>query len=169
MIAQTVRQIREYRGAMLVASTGLGKTVVATHVALNLAEADEITNVMVISPRGVQNLWRKEMRAASIAGSFFTHQALDKQSADQDSSLTEFDEIGEGEIDAQWLVIIDESHIFRNQYSAKGRERGAFARLLPMIEQSGCKVLLLTGSPYSTGDHNINDQLLLLPHHRSQS
>lgn len=36
MIAQTLRQIREKNGSMLVASTGLGKTVVATLVAIHL-------------------------------------------------------------------------------------------------------------------------------------
>jgi len=36
IIAQTWRQIKDFSGSILVASTGLGKTVVALHVALHL-------------------------------------------------------------------------------------------------------------------------------------
>jgi hypothetical protein len=193
MIAQTLRQIRKYKGAMLVASTGLGKTIVATHVALQLNQAGEISNVMIIGPKVVKHLWAKEMREAGLAHDYFIHQSLDKEGPDLDSSLADFDDIVANNINEQWLVIIDESHTFRNRYttsmsavaarsmapkkrssagsslkvrnSKKGqKERGAFARLLPMVEQSKCKVLLLTGSPYSTSVQNINDQLLLLPH-----
>ncbi|MEB3248782.1 MAG: phospholipase D-like domain-containing protein, partial [Merismopediaceae bacterium] len=36
MIAEALRQIREHGGSMLVASTGLGKTVMGTHIAIQL-------------------------------------------------------------------------------------------------------------------------------------
>lgn len=41
--------------------------------------------------------------------------------------------------------------------------------MLPLIEQKDCKVLLLTGSPYSKSINNLNDQLLLLPHTQPKS
>ena len=76
MIAQALRQILEYNGSMLVASTGLGKTVVAVHVALHLREQGEIDNVMIIGPKPVQKSWKHEMRNASLPCEYFNYQML---------------------------------------------------------------------------------------------
>lgn len=174
IIARTLRQIQEYSGAMVVASTGLGKTVIATHVALRLAEADEIKNVMIIGSKVMRGDWEKEMRSAGLACVYFVHQLLDKQSYDQDRNLESFEEITQRELGNSWLLIIDECHEFRRRYAEKvidGEpqlvERRAFTRLIPLIKNSGCRVLLLTGSPFATDVSNINDQLLLLPHTNS--
>lgn len=60
MIARTLSQLRSHQGSMLVASTGLGKTVVAIHVALRLKQAGEIDNVMVVGLAGnVQTNWQR--------------------------------------------------------------------------------------------------------------
>ncbi|MFL9458096.1 helicase-related protein [Tolypothrix bouteillei VB521301_2] len=165
MIAQALRHIRRYSGAMVVASTGLGKTVVGTHIALQLFEANEITNVMVIAPKAVKQLWKAELRDAGIPNDFFVQQSFDKENPRQDTSILEFETIAEKNVSEQWLIIIDESHFFRNRFNSKNRrERRAFARILSMVKNKNCKVLLLTGSPYSTDIENLNNQLLLLPH-----
>jgi superfamily II DNA or RNA helicase len=89
MIAQTLRQIRAYSGSMLVASTGLGKTVVAVHVALHLRDEDLIDNVMVIGPKVVKRTWERELLAASLSHRYFTRQILDMKSAAQAYELGE--------------------------------------------------------------------------------
>lgn len=172
MITQTLRQIREQGGALVVASTGLGKTVVATHVAIRLFEAGEITNVMVIGPKPVAPLWKAEMRDAALPHDYFIHQSFDREAPDRDAGLAEFLTITQGSAAKRWLVIIDESHEFRRRYAdkmvdgvfQKKVERRAFARLMTFVRESGARVLELTGSPYAVDVDNINDQLLLLPH-----
>jgi len=171
MIAQTLRQIREHGGSMLVASTGLGKTVVAVHVALHLRDEEEIDNVMVIGPKGVRKTWKREMREASLPCEYFIRQMLDKKSYKQDSSLEDFEEIANNSDEQRWLLIIDESHEFRNRYKQdlsnmkkNPTERQAFLRLRSLFRQKNPKVLLLTGSPYAKEIDNINNQLFLLPH-----
>ena len=173
MIAQTLRQILEYNGSMLVASTGLGKTVVAVHVALHLKEQGEIDNVMVIGPKPVQKSWRHEMRKASLPCDYFNYQMLDQPTSDRDSNLEIFEAIAETFHEQRWLLIIDESHIFRNRHhkalfnlTDNPEERLAFNRLRGLFnpEQNNPKVLLLTGSPYAKDIDNINHQLYLLPH-----
>lgn len=171
MIAQTLRQIRDFGGSMLVASTGLGKTVVAVHVALHLRDDDQIDNVMVIGPKAVRNTWKREMRDAGIPCEYFIRQALDKTSSDQDGSLELFDEIKQNIHEQRWLLIIDESHYFRNRFKQdlfnmkkQPTERRAFLRLKELFQRSNLKVLLLTGSPYAKDIDNINSQLYLLPH-----
>ena len=171
MIAQTLRQIRDFGGSMLVASTGLGKTVVAVHVALHLREEDEIDNVMVIGPKPVRNIWKREMRDAALPCEYFIRQALDKESSAQDSSLELFEEIAENIHEQRWLLIIDESHTFRNRHKQdlfnmkkQPAEARAFVRLRTLFQKNNLKVLLLTGSPYAKDIGNINNQLFLLPH-----
>jgi hypothetical protein len=158
---------------MLVASTGLGKTVVAVHVALHLKDEDLIHNVMVIGPKAVQSNWQKEMRDAGLACEYFVRQTFDKKDATQDHNLAIFEE-NLGDIkDQRWLLIIDESQEFRNRYkqnlwnlnlNKKPEERQAFLRLRELIKKGNLKVLLLTGSPYAKDIENINNQLYLLPH-----
>lgn len=171
MIAQTLRQIRDFEGSMLVASTGLGKTVVAVHVALHLRDDDQIDNVMVIGPKAVRNIWKREMRDAGIPCEYFIRQAMDQESSKQDGSLELFDEIKQNIHEQRWLLIIDESHYFRNRFKQdlfnmkkQPTERRAFLRLKELCQKSNLKVLLLTGSPYAKDIDNINSQLFLLPH-----
>jgi superfamily II DNA or RNA helicase len=171
MIAQSLQQIRTYNGSMLVASTGLGKTIVAVHIALHLKEEDEIQNVMVVAPKPVQPSWKKEFRDAGIPCDFFVHQAFDAKSSEKDGSLNTYEEILEGIDNKDWLIIIDESHNFRNRYKQdlfnlknNPKERLAFKRLRALCKKGKTKVLLLTGSPYAKEENNLNSQLYLLPH-----
>lgn len=171
MIAQTLRQIKNFDGSMLVASTGLGKTVVAVHVALHLREEDLIDNVMVIGPKAVRSNWQKEMRDAGLPCDYFVRQTFDKKDAKQDHNLEIFEEILEDIEHRRWLLIIDESQEFRNRHKKdlfnlkkKPKERLAFIRLRELVKNGNLKVLLLTGSPYAKDIDNINNQLYLLPH-----
>jgi superfamily II DNA or RNA helicase len=173
MIAQTLRQIKKFDGSMLVASTGLGKTVVAVHVALHLKENNLIDNVMIIGPKAVRSNWQKEMREAGLPRDYFVRQTFDKKDAKQDHALGLFEDIIQNIANQRWLLIIDESQEFRNRYkkdlfnmTKKPKERLAFIRLREFIKKGDLKVLLLTGSPYAKDIENINNQLYLLPHTR---
>jgi hypothetical protein len=173
MIERGLQQLLEYLGSMIVASTGLGKTVVAVHIALRLRELDEIDNVMVIGPKAVRHIWKRELRNAGLPCEYFVSQALDKEDSSQDRSLEEFEEIVRTVSENRWLLIIDESHEFRNRFvdrlsnrryrESQRIERRSFVRLKEFIHQCSAKVLLLTGSPYAKDIDNINNQLYLLP------
>jgi hypothetical protein len=177
MIAQALRQIREYGGSMLVASTGLGKTVMGTHIAIQLKAENLVENVIIICPAAVKKMWMREMHEASISAYCLTLHALDTEKAhdlDQWDFIVDRIQSGRG----QYLLILDESHQLRNRYphnfgnrysrDEKKRERKAFTRINRLVNGVGdkqkIKVLLLSGSPYATEINNINNQLFLLPH-----
>jgi superfamily II DNA or RNA helicase len=163
IIAKTLKNIRQYRGTMLVASTGLGKTVIATHVAMQLNAKNEIENVFILCPKIVKKEWKLAFRKASIQCECITYNALDKENAELDFNLEEFIDIS-SDVNDKWMIIIDESHFFRNsKEKSSGFSRKSFDRLTSLVNNSDCKVLLLTGSPYSRSINNLNDQLLLLP------
>jgi hypothetical protein len=171
MIAQTLRQIRGFGGSMIVASTGLGKTVVAVHVALHLREEDVIDNVMIVGPKAVCNSWQWEMLEAGISCRYFVRQTFDQKDSKRNHSLQSFEEILEKIQQQRWLLIIDESHDFRNRFKKDlfnlkkdPKERLSFIRLREFVKKGNQKVLLLTGSPYARDIENINNQLYLLPH-----
>jgi len=175
MISQTLRKIREHGGSMLVASTGLGKTIVAIHVAIHLREEGLIDKVIIICPVAVRNIWKQEMRNASLYADYFTLSALDKKDSTQDHTLEDFEEIMQNiSSDGRYFLIFDESHQLRKRYpdefgNRKYRkedkaERLAFTRIRSLVQSGNLKVLLLSGSPYATEIDNINTQLLLLPH-----
>ena len=180
MIAQALRQIRDYGGSMLVASTGLGKTVMGTHIAIQLQAEGLIDRVIIVAPKAVHKSWRKEMRQASLNSNCFHYATLDAENAKKDGGLEDWSEIIEEIIDdtGRYLLILDESHQLRKRYPAKfanrkqesrRKERKAFTRINELVNQIGnkgdkVKVLLLSGSPYATDIDNLNTQLHLLPH-----
>jgi superfamily II DNA or RNA helicase len=171
MIAQTLRQLKEFNGSMLVASTGLGKTVVAIHVALRLRDEKLIDNVIVIGPKAVQQNWESDLFEAGLSYRFFVRQTFDQKDASNNRSLAVFKQLQQPDTNQNFLLIIDESQEFRNRYkkgifySSKNRkERVAFQRLRQFCQFCNVKVLLLTGSPYAKEIDNINNQLFLLPH-----
>jgi hypothetical protein len=170
VIARALRQLEEHCGAIVIASTGLGKTVIASDVTLRLKEAEIISNVLVIGPKAVERSWYDHLAPTGIYTRFFNPSALDAADAARNRHWQDLAGILET-MDDQWLIIIDESHIFRKEQQevwVDGRPtrviRRAFKRLLPAIKRSGARVLLLTGTPLSTGIENVNSQLRLLPH-----
>lgn len=166
VINRAIRHLNDWCGAMIVASTGLGKTVMATHIAYELLHNQKrIMNVMVIAPKSVKGEWRKRLNSAGIPGDIHTRNILDVN-IDETKHQKALGELLEtlGEIDDKWLIIIDESQHFKNRERSIGGERLSFLRLIDTVNEKGCLVLLLTATPYATEVDNINHQLLLLPH-----
>lgn len=171
VIARLLRQIDEYEGAMLVASMGLGKTVITADLARRLRLSGVIDNVLVIGPEPVRASWYKHLRPAGITPEYFNHSALDISDSSHNKNVKELDEILLDYLDERWLVVLDESHELRNRYKYKWeenelvrRERVAFERLHQAFDRCRCKILLLTATPFAKELDNINNQMYLLPH-----
>ena len=164
VIARVLRQLKEYRGAMLVASTGLGKTVMATHVALRLDMERKTMNYLVFAPKQIHPDWKRAMKSAGLSGEVFTRELLDRAENAKGLKTTELYEALD-QLDDRYLVIIDESQYFRNQLRAiDGRKRHSFKRLMDRIARKKPFILLLTATPFSKDIRDLNNQLLLLPH-----
>ncbi len=160
------------RGHWIIASTGLGKTVMATHVALLLYEHRHVREVIVIAPARTQEEWKRRMRSARLSAEVFSTSILrrDPEGKDQIRSRQlqrEFDAATK-----ETLLIIDESHEFRNRYNdieGEVQERIFASRLEFVTQNRGARVLLLTATPYAKSLQGINNQLLLLPHTANDS
>ncbi|MEZ4849071.1 MAG: phospholipase D-like domain-containing protein [Bacteroidia bacterium] len=164
VIERLLRQLKEFRGAMLVASTGLGKTIMATHTALRLKQEELIFNVVIFSPLQVQPDWDKTMFSGGLSYKIFTRDLLDRPEPKGPGKIKDMEEAIR-RLDDKCLIIIDESQYFRNKTRATdGAKRRAFKRLLPLIKEKKAFVLLLTATPYSKEVEDLNNQLMLLPH-----
>lgn len=167
VVERVLRQLKEYRGAMLVASTGLGKTVMATHVAHRLRSEGRIFNVIVFAPVQVQPDWERALRSAGISYQIFTRNLLD-QPLTKNRNQREVRRIMEAleEVDDKYIIFVDESQHFIHQHRAKdGEVRHSFRRLVEVANQEQMPyVVLLTATPLTKGVDDLNNQLLLLPH-----
>ena len=166
VIERVLRQLKEWRGAMLVASTGLGKTVMATHVAHRLRVEGKILNVIVFAPVQIQPDWHRALRNAGLSYQIFTRNLLDQpQSTTRNSSAIRRIEEALDAVDDRYLIVIDESQHFVNRLRAEsGLLRRSFQRLLDVANKRKPYVVLLTATPLTKDVDDLNNQLLLLPH-----
>jgi superfamily II DNA or RNA helicase len=155
------------RGHWIIASTGLGKTIMATHVSLLLFERQVIRNVVVIAPSRTQDEWARQMHSAGLSARVFSTSVLRRDPKGDSEIQSRVLEAELAVADSRTLIVIDESHEFRNRYMDRNgevTERTFVERLGPVIKEQGVRVLLLTATPFAKSLQGINNQLMLLPH-----
>lgn len=163
-ISSCLQQLRNHRGSMLIASTGLGKTVMAIHIALNLYKQGEIDRTVILGPaQGVEANWLKHIFESNLKADYIGILALDQE--EENSRVKKLQGILRllENDDFNLLVVIDESHLLRNR-GTRRKERLAFKRIRKLGHTPGTKVLLMTATPFGKELKNLNNQLSLLPH-----
>jgi len=161
IVSRLLRTIEEHNGSWLVASTGLGKTVMAAHIAAYLCMNKNINAALVLCPAGLKRMWHRILRAARVSSEEFSYYILSlddfKKSMDVAHLLSELQHL-----DDNTLIILDESHHLRNIGSIENI-RLSHQRIREAVHEKKAKILLMTATPYSTGVDDINGQLVLLP------
>jgi superfamily II DNA or RNA helicase/HKD family nuclease len=165
-VSRIIRIINDYSGAFLVASTGLGKTIIAAHVVAYLKMDNLVDHVIVVCPATLKSMWRRTMKAARVSGSEFSYNTLSTVDWKRDREM----EILERDLesaDEKTLIIMDESHHMRNP-SAGSELKKRYERIRKTIKKD-VKVLLMTATPYSKETGDINAQLELLPMYEAKT
>ncbi|HEY9709348.1 MAG TPA: helicase-related protein [Oculatellaceae cyanobacterium] len=160
VVSSVLRSLMEQDGAFLIASTGLGKTVIAAHVAAYLRMQGEIDNALVVCPAGLREVWRRSMRAARVTSVEFSYNTLTRKDGDSNLPILEHEL---RQVNTQTLIILDESHRLRNEEATGGDLRLSNERIQTAARQQGAKVLLLTATPYGKDFSEVESQLRLLP------
>ncbi|MEI6775910.1 MAG: helicase-related protein [Chloroflexales bacterium] len=167
VIQRALRQIATWHGAMIVASTGLGKTIMGTHIAYELQHnQSRIMNVIVFAPKHLKTEWRRRLRSAGVGtDSIFTRSVLDlpERGGNEAGEIQRMLEALQ-DVDERWLIIVDESQYFRHHIRTGGEPRLAHSRLQAAVKRTGCAVLILTATPLATSVEDLQSQLSLLPH-----
>ena len=160
-VVGAIDKIERYGGCIIADSVGLGKTFEA----LAVIKYYELRNdrVLVLCPKRLRDNWtlyKVNDRRNFLATDRFNYDVLNHTDLSRDNGLS-------GDIDlssVNWgnydLVVIDESHNFRNKIANKDRE-SRYDRLMRRIIQEGVKtkVLMLSATPVNSRLNDLKNQI----------
>ena len=158
-VIQGHQLLLKYNGFFLADVVGLGKTVVAAMIAKRFIEANgRNTNIIVVHPPAVGMSWKETFQAFGIGkrAQFVTSGSIEKVLNGEGNyrAKEEFD-----------LVIVDESHNFRNASNNKfdSLQRLCKApRMTPgRVSGQKKKVMLISATALNNGPSDLLNQILL--------
>lgn len=166
-----IDKIEKYNGCIIADSVGLGKTFTA----LAVMKYYELRNdrVLVIAPKKLRENWTiytMNDKRNIFSGDRFNYDVLNHTDLNRKSGYS-------GEINLatlNWsnydLVVIDESHNFRNNLPVKGRVT-RYERLMNDIIKSGVKtkVLMLSATPVNNRMNDIKNQIAFITEGRNDA
>jgi ERCC4-related helicase len=166
-----IDKIEKYNGCIIADSVGLGKTFTA----LAVMKYYELRNdrVLVIAPKKLRENWTiytMNDKRNIFSGDRFNYDVLNHTDLNRTSGYS-------GEINLatlNWsnydLVVIDESHNFRNNPPVKGRIT-RYERLMNDIIKSGVKtkVLMLSATPVNNRMNDIKNQIAFITEGRNDA
>lgn len=163
-----INKLETFNGCILADSVGLGKTFTA----LSVIKYYELRNrmVLVLCPKKLGDNWRtfkENYRNNPIASDRLRYDVLYHTDLSRDQGMSgsiDLAKLNWGNYD---LVVIDESHNFRNggDYSVRGDDKreNRYLKLLNKVIRTGCqtKVLMLSATPVNNGFSDLRHQLEL--------
>jgi Helicase conserved C-terminal domain/SNF2-related domain len=158
-----INKLETFNGCILADSVGLGKTFSA----LAVVKYYELRNrsVLVLCPKKIADNWmnyNRNLKTNIFAGDRFNYDVLchtDLQRTSGESFGTPLNRVNWGNYD---LVVIDESHNFRNNEAFKDRET-RYDKLMRSVMRDGVKtkVLMLSATPVNNRFNDLKNQLAL--------
>ncbi|MDQ3525842.1 MAG: SNF2-related protein [Chloroflexota bacterium] len=158
-----INKLETYSGCILADSVGLGKTFTA----LAVIKYYELRNksVLVLCPKKLSDNWinyNRNLKTNLFVADRFSYDVLchtDLQRTTGESLGMPLDRINWGNYD---LIVIDESHNFRNNDAYKDRET-RYQKLMNKVIRQGVKtkVLMLSATPVNNRFNDLRNQLAL--------
>ncbi|MCB1147022.1 MAG: DEAD/DEAH box helicase family protein, partial [Leptospiraceae bacterium] len=161
VVARALENLRELHGSYLVASTGLGKTVMASHIAMRLKAAGSIDRVLVFSPAGLKKMWLNSLWAAGVAARAYSYSILSLNDSRKNRSVLYLED-DLRTINDRTLLILDECHHLRNiDTGNKNHEIRIRNERVSKAVELNAYLLAMTATPYARKIDDINNQLAL--------
>lgn len=163
-----INKLEQYDGCILADSVGLGKTFTALAVIKYYEGRNK--NVLVLCPKKLTENWmtyRGNLVNNPLAADRFRYDVLYHTDLSRNGGMTPIglpiDRINWGNYD---LVVIDESHNFRNgngTNSHGGEKENRYMRLMNRVIKTGVrtKVLMLSATPVNNRFYDLRNQLAL--------
>ena len=158
-----INKLETFNGCILADSVGLGKTFTA----LAVIKYYELRNrsVLVLCPKKLADNWltyNRNLKTNIFAKDRFNYEVLchtDLQRTSGESFGTPLNRVNWGNYD---LVVIDESHNFRNNDAFKDHET-RYQKLMNSVIKQGVKtkVLMLSATPVNNRFNDLRNQLAL--------
>jgi len=134
------RHLNKQGGVLVGDVVGLGKTRIAAAIARVMAD-DQMLETLILCPKNLTKMWEDYAHTFGLR----SHKVMSQSVAQRDLP----------ELVRYRLVIIDESHNFRN------KEGKIYKAIQEYLERNGCKVILLTATPYNKTYLDLGAQLRL--------
>lgn len=163
-----INKLEQYNGCILADSVGLGKTYTALSVIKYYENRNK--NVLVLCPKKLKDNWmtfrgnliNNPLPKDRLRYDVLFHTDLSREQGDSVIGLP-LDRINWGNYD---LVVIDESHNFRNGGANIGKENekeNRYLRLLNKVIRPGVKtkVLMISATPVNNRFYDLRNQLAL--------
>jgi SNF2 family DNA or RNA helicase len=158
-----INKLEKYKGCILADSVGLGKTFTA----LGIIKYYELRNkdVLVLCPKKLEanwNTYRHNDKNNILSGDRFRYDVLFHTDLSRESGMSN----GRSLENVNWgnygLIVIDESHNFRNNNPYSDREN-RYQMLLRKVIKEGIetKVLMLSATPVNNRFNDLKNQLAL--------
>lgn len=160
-----INKLEKYNGAILADSVGLGKTFSALAVIKYYESRNH--RVLVLAPKRLRENWtiytqndkRNELNEDRFGYDVLNHTDLSRykgKSGDLDLQTVRWD--------AYDLVVIDESHNFRNNEPSKSDNPTRYQRLMNDVIKSGSKtkVLMLSATPVNNRMTDMKNQIAFI-------
>jgi SNF2 family DNA or RNA helicase len=163
-----INKLEQYNGCILADSVGLGKTFTALAVIKYYENRNK--NVLVLCPKKLKDNWltyrgnlvNNPLEKDRLRYDILFHTDLSRERGDSVIGLP-LDRINWGNYD---LVVIDESHNFRNGGTVAGEygeKENRYLKLLNKVIRPGVKtkVLMLSATPVNNRFYDLRNQLAL--------
>lgn len=163
-----INKLEQYNGCILADSVGLGKTFSALAVIKYYENRNK--NVLVLCPKKLKDNWmtyrgnliNNALSRDRLRYDILFHTDLSRERGDSVIGLP-LDRINWGNYD---LVVIDESHNFRNGGAIAGedgKKENRYLKLLNKVIRTGVKtkVLMLSATPVNNRFYDLRNQLAL--------
>lgn len=163
-----INKLEQYNGCILADSVGLGKTFTALAVIRYYEGRNK--NILVLCPKKLSENWmtfRGNLVNNPLVADRFRYDVLYHTDLSRNSGMTPIglpiDRINWGNYD---LVVIDESHNFRNGNGTNthgGEKENRYMRLMNRVIKPGVrtKVLMLSATPVNNRFYDLRNQLAL--------
>ena len=159
-----INKLEKYKGCILADSVGLGKTFSA----LGVIKYYEMRNkdVLVLCPKKLEanwNTYRHNDKTNILAKDRFNYDVLFHTDLSRDKGMSN----GRNLANVNWgnygLVVIDESHNFRNAGLTYSEKENRYQALLRKVMREGIetKVLMLSATPVNNKFNDLKNQLAL--------
>lgn len=170
-VTAAINKLEQYNGCILADSVGLGKTFSA----LGVIKYYELRNksVLVLCPKKLAENWmtyRENLRNNILQGDRLNYRVLYHTDLSRKTGMSNgipLDKLNWGNFD---LLVIDESHNFRNNVARKETET-RYKRLMNKVIKDGVKtkVLMLSATPVNNRFADLKNQLALAYEGNSQT
>jgi len=158
-----INKLEKYKGCILADSVGLGKTFSA----LGVIKYYEMRNkdVLVLCPKKLEanwNTYRHNDKNNILASDRFRYDVLFHTDLSRERGVSNGRELANVNWGNYGLIVIDESHNFRNNNTVVGKEN-RYQKLMRKVIQEGIetKVLMLSATPVNNRFNDLRNQLAI--------